>query len=122
MENFYTKLTKDSKFSDHFPQHQVGATVMYKGNDGIKYYAIVGRKEVPLDPASQRYYTNVQYNVYLELRLLSNPHLEVGMRKPTRTMSAGAVQVIETGSWLTVQEQFIKALRSATKEAVQYHK
>lgn len=126
MSDFLNKFTKPSPDDQGYPAHQPGATCIYKSKDGLKYYAIVEREDRPMDAHQIQYYQSIGRNdttyPIVKVRLISNPALEVSMRKPIREMHPCYLRVIDVGNWLEYQKEFIKELRDATKEAVQYHK
>lgn len=129
MINFLKEMCIESDAEHNYPAHQPGATVVYSGKDGLKYYVILERIETPITEWSKEWYskykphvdTNELKDVSLEVAMIANPKLDIASRKQIRDFSACSVKVLDLDNWQEIQANFFEHLTTAAADRFADH-
>lgn len=100
---FLNKLILQSDKSNKYKHHIPGNIVMYIGNDGIKFYAILAREKHDM----------------INTAMVANPKLEISPRATTRSFHMSSVNVLNVDEWICIQSEFIELLCETADDRLQ---
>lgn len=98
----FSKMALESTPENDYKHHQVGQLGVYSGRDGLKFYVIASVDKT-------------KHNA-LKCHLVSNPSLDVTVRKATRDMTFWEFKPITEQSYLDFQTKFMQSMVIASKE------